>query len=94
MPRQWGWWIAGLALTGLILSNQGLRDYWHKRKRFHKLQKKLVEIRTQNMNLTSEIQRLKTDPKIIGEYARKELGMIQPGEIEYRFVVEDPAPKK
>ncbi len=92
MGRKWSWLIAGLVVVALARSNPGFRNYWHKKRHHTNLLRKLEEIRAQNKSLALEIQRLKTDPKIIGEYARKELGMILPGEIEYRFVVDGSTP--
>ncbi len=93
LKRQWKWILAGLVVIG-FLSSDGLRTFWQRKKALHTLEEKLEEIKVSNKNLTMEIDRLKNDPHAIEQVARKDLGLIQPGEIEYRFVVDHTEAKK
>ena len=82
------WILFGfLLLLGLFLSSEGSRSYW-KRKRYLKhLERKLSDLKTSNEKLSQEVARLKSDPRAIERIARSDLGLLKPGEIEYRFVV-------
>ncbi len=93
LKRHWKWILAGLGLIGL-LSSEGLRTYWQKKRTLRKLEQKLTEMKENNKNLTMEIDRLKHDPHAIEQVARKDLGLIQSGEIEYRFIVDRSEEKK
>ena len=93
LKRHWKWIVAGLAAVG-FLSSEGLRTYWQRKRTLHKLERKLDDMRASNKNLTMEIERLKNDPHAIEQVARKDLGLIQSGEIEYRFVVDRAGDKK
>lgn len=88
IPVRWKWIALGLILAVLFLSSDVTRSYWKKRKYYSHLKKQLEEIKTKNKNFKIEIERFKNDPSLIGDVARKELKMSQPGEIEYRFIIE------
>lgn len=75
------------AVIALFFSSESMRSYWQKKKILNELQKKLDQVRKTNKNLSLEVRRLESDPRAIEQIARRELGLIQPGEIEYRFVV-------
>ena len=88
------WIVVGLACLGLFLSSEGSRSYW-KRKRYLKhLEQKLADLKTSNEKLSQEVSRLKSDPRAIEQIARNDLGLIKPGEIEYRFVVDRSSQKQ
>ena len=84
---RWIWAIAVVTAACLLLSNDSIKGYIYKKRQLRRLQKQLEEMKAANKNLTFEIRRIKQDPRVLEEHARKELGMLQPGEIEYRFVV-------
>ena len=86
--RLWKWALIILGALVLFLSSEGTRTYWKRRKVLNELEQKLEQIRQTNKNLVLEIDRLQNDPRAAEQIARKELGLIQPGEIEYRFVVQ------
>lgn len=82
-------WILFIVIAVLFLfSNQSFRTYWQKKRYLAKLERDLKEIQLENKKLKMEIHRIETDPRIIEQHARRELGLIQPGEIEYRFIVD------
>jgi cell division protein FtsB len=84
---RWKWAFAALAAAGFFLSNEGTRSYWKRKRYLKELEARLEEIRASNKNLEHEIARFQNDPRAVEQLARRELGLIQPGEIEYRFVV-------
>lgn len=87
MKGKWKWLLAGLVILG-FLSSGTIRTYWQRKVALRKLQAKLADLKHENKELSQELQRLKTDPRVIEQVARRDLGLIQPGEIEYRFVVQ------
>lgn len=87
MRLSWEWILLILVAIGFFLFSKGTRSYWNQKKYLGELQKKIKETHLKNEKLALEIHHLKTDPKAIEQIARRELGLIQPGEIEYRFVV-------
>lgn len=79
--------MIGLAALG-FLSSGTVRTYWQRKMALRRLQAKLEDLRRENQQLSQELQRLRTDPRAIEQVARRDLGLIQPGEIEYRFVLQ------
>lgn len=49
------------------------------------LEERVENLERENRTLKREIEQLKTDPIYIERLARKELGMIRPGEVIYRI---------
>ena len=82
------WTLIGLGLLGLYLSSDGSRSYWKRKRTLKHLDRKLADLKESNDNLSLEISRLKSDPRAIEKIARNDLGLIRPGEVEYRFVVD------
>ena len=82
------WLLIALAALGFYFSSEGSRDYWKRRRTLKRLEQKLTDLKISNDKLSKEITRLKTDPKALEQIARDNLGLLKPGEIEYRFVVD------
>lgn len=80
------WILLGLLLAGAFLSSEGSRSFWKRKRHLKHLEQKLSELKIENDNLAQEIERLKSDPRAIERIARSELGLLKPGEIEYRFL--------
>ena len=91
MPSHWKWILLFTAAFLLFISSQGMRGYWQKKKILNHLNQRLSEINLENEKMRKEIDRLKKDPTAIEQIARRELGLIHPEEIEYRFVTDSPA---
>ena len=88
------WILVGLVLVGAFLSSEGSRSYWKRKRHLKHLEQKLSELKISNDNLSREIERLQSDPRAIERIARSELGLLKPGEIEYRFTAPGKAEKK
>lgn len=84
--------IVVLAADGLIGQN-GLLQQLRARETFYGEHQKLEALRQENQALRADIRRLREDPGAVEALARKELGLIRPGEI--LFIVTDtrPAPR-
>jgi cell division protein FtsB len=75
-----------LSMSLLIVSgNNGLADLMRFRVEKGHLVEKNEAIRQENVSLYREIDRMNHDPDYIEEVARKELGVIGPGEIIIRM---------
>jgi cell division protein FtsB len=76
----------GLVVVLLFLFGNGgfrmmIRRYWE----IYELQNQVVELKKENTLLKQQIYLLEEDSSYIERIARKELGLISAGEIEYRF---------
>ena len=72
-------------LTSLLLfimfSDSGLADLFKLRSEKDRLLQENARLKRENLTLYRTIERLKNDPEYIESIARKELGMIQEGEV-------------
>ena len=79
-------YIWGMAVVLLFLFANGgfrrmVRRYWE----IHELQGDIAQLKKENSLLKQEIYLLEQDPSYIERIARKELGLVSAGEVEYRF---------
>lgn len=76
-----------IALVLLFLfANQGFRKMMHNRKELKRLEAEIEKLEEQNILFKKELALSKHDLPYLERIARRELGLIQPGEIEYRFI--------
>ena len=84
--------LVGLALIHLLLlvafGDKGLMDLHRARDRRDRIRAENKEIATENLGLHREIHRLKSDPAYVEHVARRDLGMVGPGEIVVRVAPE------
>jgi cell division protein FtsB len=78
--------LVGDALVG----DKGVIETIHARRQYREVVASLDGLRRENARLREEVRRLKEDPAAIEDLARKELGLIRPGEV--LFIVKDSAP--
>jgi cell division protein FtsB len=78
-----------LAVDALI-GEKGLLAMRKARQEYQALEQSLREARTGNARLREEARRLREDPAAIEDIARRELGLIRPG--EKLFIVKDVRP--
>ena len=82
--------ISVLVFIGLgILANVGITKILTRYREIKKVDHQINLQKAANERLKKEIHLAKTDISYIERLARKELGLIQPGEIEYRFIEKD-----
>jgi cell division protein FtsB len=87
-----GFVVCVLAVDALV-GDHGLVATIRARKQYNHLAADLARLRNENAGLRSEAQRLREDPRAIEEIARRELGLMSPGET--LFIVKDvPDPSK
>jgi cell division protein FtsB len=75
-----------LVLDGLV-GDKGLLEMLKKRQEYRTLEQSLIDVREENARLREEARRLQEDPSAIEDLARRELGLIKPG--EKLFIVKD-----
>ena len=81
----------GLVLVvDALVGDKGLIEMMKKRDEYRALEQTLNRARSDNARLREEARRLKEDPAAIEEIARRELGLIKPG--EKLFIIRDIGP--
>jgi cell division protein FtsB len=78
-----------LLLDGLV-GEKGLVEMLKKRQEYRALEQSLAGIRSDNARLREEARRLREDAGTIEDLARRDLGLIKPG--EKLFIVKDVEP--
>ncbi|MFH0948583.1 MAG: septum formation initiator family protein [Elusimicrobiota bacterium] len=79
-------WVALILAILVLFGNDGMRSVISQRAALGKLDKKLEAIETENKDLRIRLYNLENDSSYLEREARKKLGLIQPGEIKYKFV--------
>jgi cell division protein FtsB len=84
--------LAGVVLTiDAFVGDKGVLAMLKAREQYQVLEQSLAEVRAENTKLREDARRLREDPTAVEELARRELGLIKPG--EKLFIVRDIAPK-
>jgi cell division protein FtsB len=85
--------VAAVIVTDALVGDQGLVAMLRARRQYDQLAGDIARQRAENARLREEARRLRDDPTAIEEAARRELGLIRPG--EKVFIVKDlPSPAK
>ena len=82
--------IGGVLVVDALVGDKGLLEMLKKREAFRTLEHTLTRSRAENARLRDEARRIKEDPAAIEEIARRELGLIKPG--EKLFIIRDVTP--
>ena len=77
-------------IVDALVGERGLLAMRRARRQYSELSASIVQLRAENVRLREEARRLREDPTAIEELARRELGLIRPG--EKVFIVRDHAP--
>ena len=84
--------VACVILVDALVGDRGLLASIRARREYDELAATIARERTENAQLREEARRLKEDPSALEEIARRELGLIKPG--EKVFIVKDVTPEK
>jgi cell division protein FtsB len=84
--------VGGAVLVDGLVGERGLVAMLRARHEYDHLSASIDRQRAENGKLREEARRLKDDPAAIEEVARRELGLIKPG--ERVFIVKDVPPAK
>ena len=80
------WVGAAIAVAGLV-GDRGLAGVWRARRQSQELTRQIHQLREENKALRETARRLREDPATIEDLARRELGLIRPG--EKLFIIRD-----
>lgn len=84
--------IIGMIVLDALVGDRGLMATLRARREYHELAGTIANQRLENARLADQARRLRDDPKAIEEVARRELGLIRPG--EKVFILKDVGPAK
>ena len=79
--------VGGLLLVDALVGEKGLLEAMKKREEFRRLEQSITQAQADNQRLREEARRLREDPAAIEDLARRELGLIKPG--EQLFIIKD-----
>ena len=79
--------VSGVLIVDALFGDRGLIAMLKARQQYHSLEQALASARSNNSQLREEARRLREDPTAIEDIARRELGLIKPG--EKLFIVKD-----
>ena len=74
-----------------LVGDKGVLQMMKKRDEARALERSVAAARAENARLWREIKRLENDPEALEERARRDLGMIKPGETLYTIKDATPA---
>ena len=83
--------VASVIVVDALVGDRGLVAMLRARQEYDELSASIARQRGENARLRDMVRRLREDPSTIEEIARRELGLIRPG--ERVFIVKD-APRK
>jgi cell division protein FtsB len=84
--------VASIIVVDGIVGERGLLAMLRARHQYDELAASISRQKAENARLRDQARRLREDPSAIEEIARRELGLIKPG--ERVFIVKDVAPAK
>ncbi|HSL21609.1 MAG TPA: septum formation initiator family protein [Vicinamibacterales bacterium] len=73
--------VAVILLINAVVGDRGLFESWRARRQFSALAGGISSLRDENRELRDQARRLREDPATIESLARRDLGLIRPGEI-------------
>ena len=79
--------IGCIVFVDALVGEKGLLETVKKRQEFKALEQSIRQARAENELLREEAKRLRSDPAAIEDLARRELGLIRPG--EHLFIIKD-----
>lgn len=81
----WPRLLAGAALSAVFFGNQGFRGLARNWLELRRLRHEIAALKSEQGRLAERMRLLNEGDSALERVARKELGYIKPGEIEYRF---------
>ena len=82
--------IACVLVIDALVGEKGLLEIVKKRQEYRAVEQALTDARAENARLRDDARRLREDPDAIEDIARRQLGLIKPG--EKLFIIKDVDP--
>ena len=82
--------VTCVLVVDAVVGEKGLIAMVKARQEYRALEESLARVRAENARLREEARRLREDPATVEEIARRELGMMKPG--ERLFIIRDVRP--
>jgi len=82
--------LGSVLVIDALVGDKGVLQMLKKRQELRGLDQAVAAARAQNAQMRAEINRINTDPAALEEIARKDLGLIKPG--EKLFIIRDAPP--
>ena len=79
--------VACVLIVDALVGDRGFLAMLKARQQYRTLESSLARARTENAQLREQARRLREDPQAIEDIARRELGLIRPG--EKLFILKD-----
>lgn len=83
--------VGSVLMIDAFVGEKGLLAMMEAREQYRLLEQSLADARAENARLREQARRLREDPAAIEEIARRELGLIRPG--EKVFIIRDVEPR-
>lgn len=83
--------VTAVLVLDALVGERGLVERLKVRRQFRDAQASLERLRQENAVMREQVRRLNEDPSAIEALARKDLGLVRPGEI--LFIIKDVKPK-
>jgi len=78
-----------IVITGVIIflfANKNFQTLLILKKEIAQLKQRIIGLQEENKGLKEELEAMKNDPEYLESMARRELGLIKPGETKYKFI--------
>lgn len=82
--------ITCVLVAEALVGNHGFLAMLQARRQYHEMELRVARERAENARLREEADLLRTDPETIADVARRELGLMKPG--EKVFIIKDIPP--
>lgn len=83
--------VTVILVVDAVVGEKGLLALFQARKQYQAVEQALAQSRTTNAQLREDARRLREDASAVEELARRELGLIRPG--EKLFIIKEAPPK-
>ncbi len=84
--------VTVVLLIDALVGDRGLLERLRAGEQFRAAEGELERLRQENARLREHVRRLNEDPSLIESLARKDLGLLRPGEV--LFIIKDAKPAK